>query len=101
MRRGPKKKIDPETNPIGADGRLCYPPKKYRYMQDEEDRILAEKEMEKRKRNEVPGIVEIEDLLTGEYRKKKQQQEMIRKKERRMKRKLLRVEIDYIPDEIK
>ncbi|RZC40467.1 DHC N2 domain containing protein [Asbolus verrucosus] len=93
-----KKRRDPASNPIGEDGTLCYPPKKYKYMQDEEDRIRKEEELKKMKRYEVPGIVNLEDLLNGEYWRKKKEKELIRKKEKAMKKKLERVEIDYIPN---
>lgn len=97
----PKNKRDPERNPIGEDGKLCYPPTKYRYMQEEEDRIREMEEERNRERHVVPGIVNLEDLLTGEYMRKKRRQMDIKKKEKNMKRKLSREEIDYIPDDTK
>ncbi|XP_008197222.2 dynein axonemal heavy chain 3 [Tribolium castaneum] len=95
-----KKKIDPEKNPVGQDGRLCYPPYKPKYIKDEEERVRREEE-ERKKIVEVPGIVNLVDLLTGKYRQLKQDEESVKKKERAMKRKLERCEIDYIPSDPK
>lgn len=84
-----KKKIDPEFNPIGKDGKLCYPPKRYKFMENPAKKEVA---------NEIiPGIVNLEDLLNGEYMRKQKEKEILQKKVEKMRRKVKKVEINYIP----
>lgn len=66
-----------------------------------EERQRRDEEERKKKSVEVPGIIDLVELLNGSYRKRKKEEEIVKMKERKMKRKLSRIEIDYIPDESK
>lgn len=98
LRPKKEKLVDPETNPIGKDGQLCYPPFKRRLTDEEKDEIAEEELNKKRKAQQVPGIVRLEDLLTGEHWRKKREKIDKKDKEKAMKMKIERMEIDYIPE---
>ncbi|XP_018322727.1 dynein heavy chain 3, axonemal isoform X2 [Agrilus planipennis] len=66
-----KKKKKEEYGPVGPDGKLRFPPLKNKAQIKAEKKWL--KELEKRKKGEVKGLVTLQELLSGEYWKKKEE----------------------------
>lgn len=77
---------------------MQFPPKKTRYEEEEEERKRQEREAKKNKK--IPGIVMLDDLLSGEYHRKKEAEKMRKQKLRETKRKILqRQELEFIYDD--
>ncbi|KAK4874901.1 hypothetical protein RN001_014261 [Aquatica leii] len=81
----PPRKKKPPPNPLGPEGKLCYPPKRSRYEVEEEERLA---EIERQKKNKIPGIVPMMDLLSGEYWVKKERALLRKQKRRELKLKI-------------
>lgn len=78
-----RKKVNKINPYLTKEGRLISPPRVTRAMLDEEER---KRQAKKRKSVEIKGIVNIEDLLSGEYWKRKELEEKKRQSRRDRKR---------------
>ncbi|KAI4456226.1 dynein heavy chain family protein [Holotrichia oblita] len=65
----------PAENPLGPTGQLGYPPKKSKLEEEKERK--AEEERLKLKCGEVSGLVDVRQLLNGEYWRKKEEERML------------------------
>ncbi|XP_030747452.1 dynein heavy chain 3, axonemal isoform X2 [Sitophilus oryzae] len=94
----PTKKKLVRGSPLGADGRLQYPPKKSRkeLKEEQEKRDLAVK---RKKGIKVPGIIDVEYLLSGQWYKDKLAELEKKEKEKNMRRKLNLLKWEGFPDE--
>ncbi|KAF5289736.1 hypothetical protein FQA39_LY03653 [Lamprigera yunnana] len=87
MRKMPPKKKS-SVNPLGPDGKLCYPPRELQFQVKEERRL---NQIRKKKETQTPGIVPMMDLLSGEYWIRKEREALIKQKkqeQRQMKKKM-------------
>lgn len=79
-------------------GTLQYPPKKTKYEEEAEKKELQK--IQARKNKKIPGIVNLEDLLSGEYRRKKEAERLRIEKLKETKRKiLLEQQLDFVYDD--
>ncbi|KAK5640705.1 hypothetical protein RI129_009252 [Pyrocoelia pectoralis] len=82
----------PSPSPFGPEGKLCYPPLKTKEQIQEEERIAA---IQRKKKEKIPGIVPLMDLLSGDYWRKKEQKAFeIRQKKERLRQKLEAKKVD-------
>lgn len=79
-------------------GKLRYPPKKSRKEQEADERIHQEK-LRKKKDVKVPGIIDAEYLLSGQWHRDKQAQIAKKEKEKAMRKKLELLKWEGFPDE--
>ncbi|XP_050297987.1 dynein axonemal heavy chain 3 [Anthonomus grandis grandis] len=93
----PTKKRKERPSPLGTDGKLQYPPKKSRKEQ-EQDKIKQQLTAQKKKLK-VPGIIDIEYLLSGQWHRDKQAQAEKKEKEKAMKKKVDIMKWEGFPDE--
>jgi len=79
-------------------GKLRYPPKKSRKEQEADERIHQEK-LRQKKDVKVPGIIDAEYLLSGQWHRDKQAQIAKKEKEKAMRKKLELLKWEGFPDE--
>ncbi|CAG9767321.1 unnamed protein product [Ceutorhynchus assimilis] len=92
-----KRKVE-KPSPLGADGRLQYPPKKSRKEQQEE-RLKQERIEQKKKDLYVPGIISAEYLLSGQWHRDQKAKKEKKEKEKAMRKKLNILKWEGFPDE--
>ncbi|XP_076256705.1 dynein heavy chain 3, axonemal [Rhynchophorus ferrugineus] len=93
----PTKKKKTRPSPLGVDGKLQYPPKKSRkeLKEEERKRELAAK----KKQINVPGIIDVEYLLSGQWLRDKQALMDKKEKEKAMRKKINLLKWEGFPDE--
>lgn len=78
-------------------GKLQYPPKKSRKEQEEDNR--KQQLIQQKKQVEVPGIIDVEYLLSGQWHRDKKAKLEKREMERAMRKKLNLLKWEGFPDE--
>ncbi|KAH1026251.1 hypothetical protein HUJ05_010798 [Dendroctonus ponderosae] len=93
----PTKKRKDRPSPLGADGKLQYPPKKSRKELEEDER--KQQLVQQKKEVLVPGIIDVEYLLSGQWHRDQKAKMEKREKEKAMRRKLNLLKWEGFPDE--
>ncbi|KAF5294393.1 hypothetical protein FQR65_LT10758 [Abscondita terminalis] len=93
----PRRKKRP-ADLLGPDGQLGYPPPRSREEVEEEERLLA---IQRRKKENIPGIVPMMDLLSGEYWVKKEKKLLRKQKWKEKKFMKANISVDPLLEERK
>ncbi|XP_066246402.1 dynein axonemal heavy chain 3 [Euwallacea similis] len=94
----PTKKRKDMPSLLGADGKLRYPPKKLRREQ-EEGQQKQQKILQRKKYVKVPGIIDAEYLLSGQWLKDKKAKTAKKENENAVRKKSYLTQREEFPDE--